>query len=182
MKKPLVILEVKTKSPYGFKSDKTWDELFEIAEKHADIISIHTNPWWAGSFDLIQKARLLTDKPILAKGFHYNDSDIERAVSCGADYVLVVGRTPDVHKDKLLIEPISFEDLKDIPEDYKIVWNKRNLLDGSIKNEDIEDARDQFGGWICQASMIEKAGDIDPDVDAVLVGENIESFVNSLQN
>lgn len=181
MKKPIVILEVKTKSPYGFKSNKTWDELFEIAEKHADIISIHTNPWWAGSFDLIQKARLLTDKPILAKGFHNSDYDIERAISCGADYVLVVGRVPEVHKEKLLIEPLKFEDLKNIPEDYKVVWNKRNLADGSIKNEDIKDVKGVFSGWICQASMIKSVDDVYPDIDAVLVGENLEGFVDGLQ-
>ena len=69
-----IIAEVKTQSPFGYKSDKSWDELFEVANKVGDIISIHTDRRWGGSFELLQKARSLTNKPILAKGIHKNDA------------------------------------------------------------------------------------------------------------
>ncbi len=64
-----IIAEVKIQSPFGFKSEKSWDELFVIAEKAGDIISIHTDARWGGSFELIKKAKSLTKKQILAKGF-----------------------------------------------------------------------------------------------------------------
>jgi len=67
---PLLIAEVKTESPFGFVSEKTWRQLFDIANKHGDIISIHTDKRWGGSFDLISKAKELTKKPVLAKGIH----------------------------------------------------------------------------------------------------------------
>ena len=38
-----IIAEVKTISPYGFKSDKSWEELFKIADEIGDIISVHTD-------------------------------------------------------------------------------------------------------------------------------------------
>ena len=63
-----IIAEVKTQSPFGFRSDKNRDELFAVANQIGDIISIHTDPRWGGSFELVKKARALTKKPILAKG------------------------------------------------------------------------------------------------------------------
>jgi len=100
-----LIAEVKTKSPFGFRSKKSWDELFRIANEHGDWLSIHTDPRWGGSFELIKKARSLTKKPILAKGIHRSDKDIKQALKLGANYVLVVGRIPKAHLNKLLIEP-----------------------------------------------------------------------------
>jgi len=35
-------------------------------------------------------------------------------------------------------------------------------------------------GWLCQASFISKKEDIDPNVQAILVGEQLENFVASL--
>lgn len=58
-----IIAEVKTKSPTGKKSERTWDELFNIANEAGGIISIHTNSIWGGSFKLLKKARILTKKP-----------------------------------------------------------------------------------------------------------------------
>ena len=34
-----IIAEVKTQSPFGWKSDKNWDELFMIANKIGNIIT-----------------------------------------------------------------------------------------------------------------------------------------------
>lgn len=174
--KPILIAEVKIQSPFGFKSSKTWDELFIFAEKHADIVSIHTDPRWGGSFDLIKKARTLTKKPILAKGIHKTDEEIQKAIEAGADYVLVVGRIPKIHQHKCLIEPLSLEELKNIPQNLKVVWNSRNLSNGEIKKETFEEARAIFKGWLCQASNIKTVENVHNGADAILVGENLETF------
>jgi indole-3-glycerol phosphate synthase len=176
-----IIAEVKTRSPFGHASDKSWDELFEVANKIGDIISIHTDLRWGGSFELLEKARALTDKPILAKGIHKNDTDVERAIALGANWVLVVGRIPAVHAEKCLIEPLTLEELKRIPENFRAVWNARDLKDGSLKTETFAEARKVFGGWLCQASHLQTVADIKEGADAVLVGTNLLGFVASLQ-
>ncbi len=75
----------------GYISTKSWDEMFVIAEKVGDIISIHTDASCDGSFELIKKTKSLTKKPILAKGIHETDESVVKAVASGADFVLVVG-------------------------------------------------------------------------------------------
>jgi indole-3-glycerol phosphate synthase len=180
-KKPIIIAEVKTKSPFGFQSNKSWEELFAVAEKVGDMISIHTDPRWGGSFDLIAKARRLTKKPILAKGIHENDSDIEKAIESGADFVLVVGRITEVHADKCIIEPYTLDELSKIPETFKALWNSRDLKTGGRKKETFSEVREIFKGWLCQASHIQTIEDIHPLADAVLVGENLENFAESLR-
>lgn len=176
-----IIAEVKTESPFGWKSSKSWDELFAIANRIGDIISIHTDSRWGGSFDLIKKAKVLTNKPILAKGIHATDDEIEKAVNAGADYVLVVGRIPTIHLDKMLIEPLTLDELKIIPEDLKVVWNSRDLSDGGLKKETIEKAREIFKGWLCQASNIATIEDIKREANAVLVGTHLLEFAESLK-
>lgn len=175
-----LIAEVKTKSPYGFRSTKSWDELFEIANQHGDVVSVHTDPHWGGSFDLIKKARKLTNKPILAKGIHASDTDIQRALQRGADYVLVVGRIPDKFIDKCWLEPNSLAELGKYPKQAKVVWNQRDLSNGKPKRETFAQARTQWPGWLCQASTICILADMDNNANAVLVGEHLEEFVNSL--
>lgn len=175
-----LIAEVKTRSPFGWASEKTWDELFTVANQVGDIISIHTDPRWHGSFDLIKKAKSLTFKPVLAKGIHKTDDLIEKAVEAGADYVLVVGRIPKIHREKLLIEPLSLEELKTIPPNIKVVWNSRDLKTGGLKKEMFEEARKIFPGWLCQASNIKTVVDIKENADAVLVGTHLEEFAISL--
>jgi indole-3-glycerol phosphate synthase len=177
---PLLILEVKTQSPFGFRSTKSWDELFRVAERHADMLSIHTDPRWGGSYDLVRKAKSLTKKPILAKGIHATDEEIIKALDAGADYVLVVGRIPGVHAEKCLIEPISLAELKTIPKNLKAVWNSRDLSTGGIKKETFKEARELREGWLCQASNIETHADIEPGADAVLIGSHLEKFIESL--
>lgn len=178
--KPIIIAEVKTHSPFGWKSDKTWEELFQKANEIGDIISIHTDTRWHGSFDLIRKARQLTDKPILAKGIHENDTLIEQAIEAGADWVLVVGRIPQTHIEKCLIEPLTLEELKTIPEHLRVVWNSRDLSDGSLKTETFAEARRICKGWLCQASNIRTIKDIENGADAILVGTHLLEFVESL--
>lgn len=181
MKKDLqLILEVKTQSPFGFKSDKSWDELFLIADNHADIISIHTDIRWGGDFNLIRKAKSLTNKKILAKGIHNSDDDIINAINCGADFVLVVGRVPKVALEKCFIEVNSLKELESLPHNIKAVWNTRDLETGNLKKETFEEARQIFQGWLCQASNIKNTSDIKEGADAILVGQNLETFCNSL--
>ena len=179
-KKFHIIAEVKTQSPFGFRSDKSWDELFAMASQTGGIISIHTDPRWGGSFDLIRKAKTLTAKPILAKGIHATDDDVRKAVEAGADYVLVVGRIPAVHVERCLLEPLTLAELKTIPAGAKVVWNSRDLSTGGLKTETFEQARAAWKGWLCQASNIRTAADVKEGADAVLVGQNLEEFVRSL--
>lgn len=185
-----IIAEVKTESPSGYKSKRTWDELFQIANETGDIISIHTDPKWGGSFDLVKRARALTNKSILAKGIHTDDSLIQQAVDAGADWVLVVvgeGRKmPTVHIEKCLIEPLTLRDLATIPTHLKVVWNSRDLLKSLqsgkeiLKLETFEEARALFRGWLCQASNIKTVTDIKKGANAVLVGTYIFEFAASL--
>ena len=175
-----IIAEVKIQSPFGFKSSEKWDDLFKLAEEIGDIISIHTDSRWGGSFDLIAKARKMTSKPILAKGIHSNDSDIIKAIENGADLVLVVGRIPEIYQEKCLIEPLNLEELSKIPSDFKVVWNSRDLSSGKLKKETFEQARELWDGWLCQASNVKSFADIKKGADAVLVGANLREFANSL--
>lgn len=182
MKKNIqIIAEVKTQSPFGFKSEKSWAELFTIANEIGDVLSIHTDPRWGGSFDLIRKAKTLTRKPILAKGIHATDVEVQQAIDAGADYVLVVGRIPFVHTEKCLIEPLALSELENIPEDLKVVWNSRDLSDGGVKRETFEDARQIFKGWLCQASNVKTVQDVKEDANAVLIGTNLTEFAKSLK-
>ena len=175
-----IIAEVKTQSPFGYRSEKSWDELFAVAEKIGDIISIHTDPRWGGSFDLLRKARDFTKKTILAKGIHETDEEIEKAIGLGADWVLVVGRIPKIYVEKCIIEPLTLKELRNIPENLKVVWNTRDLATGGAKKETFEEARKIFKGWLCQASYIKTVSDIKEGANAVLVGTHLVEFAKSL--
>jgi len=171
-----VIAEVKTDSPFGWHASKSWEELFEIANQIGDIISIHTDRRWNGSFELLKKARTLTNKPILAKGIHTSDADITKALTHGADFVLVVGRLPAIHTDVCLIEANTIDELKAIPTHLKAVWNSRDLNNGELKPDLFVQARKHFSGWLCQASNIAHLDDVDERADAILVGTHLPSF------
>lgn len=187
--KPTFIAEVKTKSPFGYQAAHEWEELFDMANEHGDWISVHTNPLWGGSFELLAQARSKTMKPILAKGIHGDDTDITRAFDAGANYVLVLGRVPTGfanNQDKLLIEPLSFAQYltwdkltpdKQLP---KVVFNRRNLSTGQLKTEDYTYWRNTTG-WLCQASRIRHIEDVKKDADAFIVGTNLPYFIKSLK-
>ncbi len=176
-----IIAEVKTHSPFGWTSDKAWSELFTLASEIGDIISVHTDTRWGGSFDLIRKARRLTKKPILAKGIHKNDELIARALDAGADLVLVVGRIPKFHPEKCIIEPLQLKELVSLPDGARAMWNSRNLSDGTKKKETFHEARSLWKGWLCQASFITTVHDIEEGADAVLVGTHLAKFAESLK-
>ena len=179
--KTIFIAEVKTQSPFGYRAEKSWEELFDIANTHGDWLSIHTDSRWGGSFDLLAKARKLTQKPILAKGFHATDDDVRRAALLGADFVLVVGRVPSIYSEKIIIEPLDMDALKKIPQEYRVLWNSRDLETGGLKKESFTDARAMRSSWLVQASNIHTIADIEKGADAVLVGTHLEEFIKSLK-
>ena len=172
----LLIAEVKTASPFGFRSTRTWSELLQIADRHGDWVAIHTDTRWGGSFELLAAARKLTQKPILAKGIHATDLEVERAIAAGANWVLAVGRVPSVHTAKCIIEPQSLAELSKLPEHTRVVWNDRDLKTGGRKKETFWQARQMFGGWLCKASFIHTLKDVDHNADAILVGEKLPEF------
>jgi hypothetical protein len=174
------ILEVKLKSPFGFKSERSFDELFLLANKYSDWwISIHTDPRWGGSWDMIKEARKRTDKCILAKGIHSSDRDVDTALLCGANAVLVVDRIPC--KSVLphtWLEPANFspEELED--RGVPIVLNQRNLNNGSRRNiPKICDVNPDFDRKVIAASFITYEWWTQPHgADGCLIGENMESY------
>ncbi len=172
--------EVKTHSPFGWQSQYSWMELFEIAEVVSDVISIHTEAPWKGSFKLLERARSLTEKKILAKGMFVSDKDIQRAVDIGADYVLVVDRLPKIHLDKCLIEWSTIEDLGKMATGQRAVWNSRILETGERKVDTFDKARQIFPGWLCQASNISNLDQINLAANAVLIGTNLPLLANQL--
>lgn len=186
-----IIAEVKTESPFGFKSERSWDYLFKVAMRVGDAISVHTGEEFGGSYGLIERARRKmaqsgVHKPILAKGMHRRDSDIERAWMAGAEYVLVPlepGKTrsiPRLYAGLCFIEPHSLAQLRQIEEGTMVVWNSRDLRDGSRKAETFEEARRAWDGLLCQASYIRTVDDIENGANAVLVGTHLEEFADSL--
>lgn len=193
-KKPIFIAEIKTQSPFGFESLHSWDELFDMANRYGDWISVHTNPLWGGSWKLLAEARKRTKKPILAKGIHGSDESVAMAFNTGADYVLSVGRIPEkvdwmrdgeFDLDKILIEPISFAqylswDRFNHSALQKLVFNQRDLSNGKAKDEDYDMWR-KVTPWLCQASRIRNINEVRPDANAFIVGSNLPFFINSLK-
>lgn len=181
--KPLLIAEVKTKSPFGFKSFYTFDELFDLADGYGDIISMHTDPRWNGSHSLVSIAKKYSNKKVLAKGIHDTDEEIQKLIDLGADHVLVVGRIPKKKFpiEKIWIEPLNLDQLKTIPWNMTVVWNSRNLLTGGLKTETWEQARNIFKGKLIQASNIKTKADVKIDAYGVIVGENLISYVKSIK-
>ncbi len=157
--------------------------MFEIATQIGHIISIHTDTRWGGRFEDITRAKLGTDKSIMAKGIHASDEEVEEAFKSGADFVLVVGRVPDANPDKCIIEPNSLQELADLPPEFgNVVWNSRDLSTGGLKRETFAEAREvlPYPKWLCQASNIKTLADIEPTANAILVGTHLEALKDEL--
>lgn len=187
MNKPIFIAEVKTKSPFNFKSKYDWEYLFELANNYGDWISIHSQADFGGDTMDIVYAKDKSKKPILAKGFHRTDIEIETCLDCGADYVLVVDRIPaEKYIDKCLIEFSQtwkiVAALNAYPE-AKYVYNLRNLNTGILKkhNEFPELKTRLKNTWLCQASGIRAPIDVDPRADAFIVGSYLPEYINKLE-
>lgn len=190
-----LIGEIKICSPSGFASPYSWEELFERANASAavDMIAVHTDNRWGGSFDLLKKASVQSDKPLLAKGIHTADEDLRRAFNCGADYALVVGRIPDLWLANFCYyEPLNLDQLRNIqprPGSYRIryvVWNARDLADPTrerYKTETLQEARALWPApkTLIQASTIRSLADIAPEADSILVGSYLPEFLLALE-
>lgn len=158
----------------------SWGELFDIANQHGDWLSIHTDYRWGGSYDLLENAKQRTERPILAKGIHSTDEEVAKAVECGADYVLVVGRVPGVYVEQCLVEVADAGQFMEFDSSVKAVWNQRNLANGARKAERFDDVRHIWPNWLAQASFIRYPKDVCPDADAFIVGTHLAQFVTSL--
>jgi indole-3-glycerol phosphate synthase len=194
MQKPIFIAEIKTQSPFGYRSKDSFISLMDLALEHGDWISVHTNALWGGDFQALSFVRKFTNKPILAKGIHPTDKDIQRALDYGADYVLVVDRIPEDYNlhEKCLFECSYLNEFKKMVEDthfhfQKHVYNFRHLRTGQPKKIQGIDTylkfkpiNPQFAPldklWICQASGIEKPTDVREGVSAYIVGEHLSKF------
>jgi len=191
-----IIAEVKIKSPTRPDFTGSFEEQIKIAQGIADIFSIHTNPKWGGSFDLVRRAReiLGKDKLILAKGLHETADEIRFADEAGADYILVVSRTdiPEKYMGKCWIEPLNLDGLRRIPSSYDVVvWNERDLAASLAQGKEIwkldttgetfEQARALWKGKLCQASSLRTKRDIKPGANYVLVGSYLKEFADSLR-
>ena len=192
--KPIFIAEIKTQSPFGYKSNDSFATLMECAIHHGDWVAVHTNALWGGDFDAISFVRKYTDKPILAKGIHGTNDDIHRAFDHGANYVLVVDRIPNT-SDYLLQEKFKARVLMEFSnisrvvgnvrfnqywKDSKYVYNARDLQTGLPRRTNQLSTLLELGVWTCQASMITSWYDVNPNVQAFIVGEHLVSFCNKL--
>lgn len=180
--KPLFIAEVKTQSPFGFNSEHSWGELLALAVEHGDMVAVHTDERWGGSFThLIRASRAVhrERKLLLAKGIHESDEEIRKALDFGADLVLVVGRIPSPELAPVCIWEPSVDSTIDEYDALKIMWNQRDLNTGKRRRETFREARDAHWGWLCQASFIKTFDDVSPRADAFIVGEHLSSFIAS---
>lgn len=183
--KPIFIAEVKTQSPFGFKSSHSFIKLMDTAIEHGDWVSVHDNALWGGDFETISFVRKNTRKPILAKGLHYTEDDINQALDHGADYVLVVDRLPMTSKtfDKCIIEHRDFEivtrEAKVFPE-AKFMCNSRDLRTGRSKEKDELPDYLKLGVWVCQASGVVFPRHVREGVSAFIVGEHLMTFCEHL--
>lgn len=185
--KPLFIAEVKTRSPFGFESDLSHDELFDIALQHGDMVAVHTDERWGGWFGAIVAAKNMMryhhrERIIVAKGIHAKDSEIELALACGANLVTVVGRRPPAHLAPVCIwEPHDLHAIAyESDHTQKIMWNARDLTTGEPKQESFDTVRWAHKGWMVQASFIATPEDVHPKANAFIVGEHLPTFVEQL--
>lgn len=180
MKNPEFIAEVTPITPYGFESDKTWEELFKLANRHADMISIHTDRPWGGSIEDIEVAKSMTDKPIIARCAFGDDATIQRALDAGAHEVIVTGRIPDSSvRSRCWIEPQSISQIEDWDLSFLdvVVWNGQDLFTGTSKVGLFKAARTLVEGELVQAGFIHTPRDVHPHANKFIVGQHLEEFV-----
>jgi indole-3-glycerol phosphate synthase len=174
------IAEVKTESPWGWKSERSWDELLELAVKHGDMVSVHTDPRWGGSLELVERAAYDCWKPVLAKGVHPTDESVQNAFDAGADAVLVVGRVPEYDlshsRAHVMIEPRNVGEFAALPPGTPAVWNARDLYTGKPKDETFVEVRSAWAGWLAQASYIRTPQDVCKGADGFIVGTYLPEF------
>ncbi len=186
--RPLVVAEIKQRSPYGWVNPYSVEGQLDICEAVGDIISVHTNPLWGGSWSHLSLIRSMTRKPILAKGFHDTIHDVQRALDCGADHVLTVGWHPGGELGKRCwFEVETLDQLRSAYPRVKAVWNARDPRTGAMRPlrgradvtvhvrgaNDYRARPDVPKPWLCQASHIRGPQDVVPGMDAILIGEGL---------
>ena len=171
----LFVAEAKFKSPFNPEFNVDPRIATRHAIKYGDIVSVHTNPLWGGSYEALAYVRDRTDKPILAKGFHDTIVEVKRAFDHGANYVLTVGWWPE--DPRCWHECENLEEVRLTQAPYA-VWNARNPRTGEFRKESFHLARNLRKGWLCQASGIKKPTDVDTEANAYIVGTNLETFIN----
>lgn len=171
--RPLVVAEVKSRSPYGWVNPLSVSEQLAICEEAGDITSIHTNPLWGGSWEWLAEVCRRSKKPVIAKGFHDTVYDVQRARDCGATYVLTVGWHPSGELGRhCWHEAESMDQLRNT-DAHRVVWNSRNPRTGKQSWYTPEAGRAMRKGWLCQASNIRGPGDVVAGMDAILIGEGL---------
>lgn len=181
--RPLVVAEVKPRSPFGWVNPLSVEAQMKLCREVGDIISVHTNPLWGGSWDLLAEVCKWADRPVLAKGFHDTVHDVRRALDCGATYVLTVGWHPGGELGKRCwFEVENRYQLTNAPEAEWIVLNARCPRTGGRRGVDawndtavdrVLTSPDRLGHRICQASMIRGPQDVHPLANAILIGEGL---------
>jgi indole-3-glycerol phosphate synthase len=178
-----IFAEVKTKSPFGYVARESWDSLLALALQVGDVVSIHTDTRWGGSFEQLTEVCKSCVKPVLAKGLHQTNHEVEEAVVCGATAVLTVGFVPHPSlQPYCLYEPLrSTLQLTEVTGLMQgAVWNRRDLNTGRKKPETFDQARRAFTGFLVQASLIRTVKDVHDRADGVLVGTYLREFAESL--
>lgn len=167
----VVVGEVKTSSPFSPSWPPKRDRVETLLwlDSWCDIISVHTDEHWGGCYAWLAKAKLITTKPILAKGFHPSQAHVNHAFGCGADYCLTVGWWNGDPRCWHEVESLSEIATSLAP---RVVWNARDPRTGLARPESLDDVvAARRGGWLCQASSIRSPSDVHPHADAVLIGE-----------
>lgn len=188
-KSQIFIGEIKTQSPFGFKSEYSFNHLMNlcIETPQVDWISVHVSAIYGGCLDSIAYVKQFTLKPILAKAVNGSDKLIRQQIEIGAEYSLVVGRIPDlnlVSLNRCLLE-VDPDFAREIRHDYpqhklRFVWNSRDLRTGERKPmSELEDYL-ETNEWVCEASGIKSIDNVHPNVSAFIVGEHLVNFCKSL--
>lgn len=196
---PTLIAEVKTVSPFGFRSRWPEEYLLDLALEHGDWVAIHTDPAWGGSIEGLAEVRRRMvrhgiDKPLLAKGVHRDDSELRRALAL-ADYALVVGRWPHALEPalqaRLIFEPtfegqvrLAIRAFVAVDARPRIVLNRRNLDTGDLSTDTPSPGvvKAMYRGndpWVVHASFIASDADLDAAADAHLVGSSLVEFLEA---
>lgn len=158
--------------------------LLYLANRHGDVISIHTESPY-GSRKLLKAVRegLPENRLILAKGTHTFYDDFMYSLTV-ADYVLTTKLEHALaYPKQSLYEPLDYSEFIKAKEKYpwlRMVWNtKMSPNDPRRRIESFECVRRQFDGWLCQASLIQRKAGVNPQADAFIVGAKLDEFLAS---
>jgi hypothetical protein len=172
---PLVVAEIKQRSPFtGWVNPLPWRDQLAICEQVGDIISVHTDEMWGGSWRHLVDVRMATSKPILAKGFHPSETHVKACLDIldSNDSVLTVGWDGGQYAARCWMECETVEQLIETASE-RVVWNRRCPRTGAKSEVRPAKARALRDGWLCQASHITAPQDVVPLMEAILIGQGL---------